>query len=86
MSIGTKAARVGGDQRHMMDFVLPWLDFGGGPSEEIFIRFGVGERVFFERLHSFASDNSFTGPENIRLKVLDVCRRRGAVVGSDHRE
>ncbi len=79
MSIHTKADRISGEQRHMLDFVFPWLDFGGGSSEEIFVRFGVGEHVFFERLHALASGTDVIRSEHTRRKVLDICRRRIAV-------
>ncbi|MEY1677925.1 hypothetical protein AB4Z55_27535 [Gordonia sp. ABKF26] len=39
------------EREDMIAFALRWAPFGGGSSEDIWVRFGIPERVFFHRLH-----------------------------------
>lgn len=76
MTTQTYTAHITEDQRRMLDFGLRWAEFGGGASEDIFVDFGVSDRVFFHRLGKLVSDSEVVDSEVIRAQLLDVCRSR----------
>ncbi len=63
-------------ERAMLDFVHPWLTYGGPPPEDIFIRFGIGPRTFYQRLQAvlIESDMHLLKP-SLRREVAELCDR-----------
>ncbi len=61
-------------ERALIDFVRPWLTFGGPPPEDIFVHFGIGPRTFYQRLREVLS-----GPNNrflestLLVEVAELC-------------
>ena len=69
---------VGPEQYRMLDFALRWVDFGGGPAEDIFVEFGVSDKVFYQRVGSLISQRRVLESDSLRENLLQVCRGRVA--------
>lgn len=64
-------------QAEMVAFAVRWAPFGGGPSDDIFVTFGVSERVFFQRLHRILADDPRPGLDEVMWRRLrQVCTQR----------
>lgn len=61
----------------MIEFALQWQYFDGGDSAEIFEAFGIPERMYFQRLLGWMSDDSVPGvDESARSRITAMCHRR----------
>lgn len=61
----------------MIAFALRWAPFGGGSTEDIWLTFGVGERVFFQRLQRVLSTPPPAGLDDTAWQRLrHVCENR----------
>lgn len=62
---------------HMLDFVIMWRHWGGGPDEDIFIEFGVAPRVFFRRIQAnLGSDVAVRYGKETVAQLESICRTR----------
>lgn len=61
----------------MLDFVIRWRHWGGGPDEDIFIEFGVTPRVFFGRIQAnLGSDVAARHGKEAVAQLESICRIR----------
>lgn len=65
----------------MLQFALRWLEFCGGPREEIFVEFGISEHEFFRRLHVLLVNRVELVPA-ARERLLTLCKTRGRGLNS----
>lgn len=64
------------EQALMLQFALWWYPYGGGSAEDIFIKFGLSEKAYFQRLsHVLCSDRYSISPAT-RKDLHAVCERR----------
>lgn len=59
-------------QDDMVEFESRWFRFGGGPSDEIYTRFGMTDRVFFERMNELMVADQ--GLDHVAPKDAEVMR------------
>ncbi|KZF09413.1 MAG: DUF3263 domain-containing protein [Rhodococcus sp. (in: high G+C Gram-positive bacteria)] len=69
---------IDSEQNRMLDFARLWAPHGGGPSEDIMVRFGLTSTEFFTRLQSLLEHDEQTEllTPGTRALVLACCRRR----------
>ena len=60
----------------MLAFACSWRRFGGGPDEDIMVRFGVTAPEFFRRLEGILRSGHHNLDEQTAAELLKVCRRR----------
>ncbi|MBJ8347177.1 hypothetical protein JGU72_21105 [Antrihabitans sp. YC2-6] len=60
----------------MIDFACSWRRFGGGPDEDILVRFGLTAHEFFGRLERILQADQHRLDEQTANELLKVCRRR----------
>jgi hypothetical protein len=65
-----------GDTRLMLDFALSWRRFGGGPDEDIMVRFGLTAPEYFRRLEAVVKAGHHNLDEQTATELMKVCRRR----------
>lgn len=66
----------------MLQFALRWYPYGGGSAEDIFVKFGLTEEVYFRRLsHALCSGGTAISPA-LREILHAVCDRRLQPVGA----
>ena len=63
----------------MIEFALLWRQWGGGPSEEILIKFGLVSSQYFERLESLLLRINLA-PETSE-ELLRICQHRRTLGG-----
>lgn len=63
------------DSDLMIDFARRWAKYGGGSAADIFVHFGVSEKVFFERLGGIMAQRVDI-PSIERAEISSICRRR----------
>jgi hypothetical protein len=62
--------------RLMLEFACSWRRFGGGPDEDIMVRFGLTPPEYFRRLESIVKAGHHNLDEQTATELLKVCRRR----------
>ncbi|NMN93998.1 hypothetical protein [Antrihabitans stalactiti] len=62
--------------RLMLDFACSWRRFGGGPDEDIMVRFGLTAPEYFSRLEGIVKAGHHNLDEQTATEILKVCRRR----------
>ena len=66
------------ERQLLVEFVVRWLPYSGGPDEEIMVNFGIDAITYFSRLQSLLTDSA--RPVELdpatTAAVLEVCRRR----------
>ena len=60
----------------MIAFAVSWRRFGGGPDEDIMVRFGLTAPEFFVRLERMLRTGQHGLDEHTADELLRVCRRR----------
>lgn len=60
----------------MVAFAASWRRFGGGPDEDIMVRFGLTAPEFFGRLERILRTGHHKLDEQTAGELLKVCRRR----------
>jgi len=65
------------DGDDMLAFALRWLPFGGGDPEDIWIAFGLSERVYFHRLQMLLDGEPPPGiDDSTWLRMKRSCSER----------
>lgn len=65
------------ERQEMVAFAVRWAPFGGGSAEDIWIRFGVSERVYFLRLRVLLQGPAPQGlDEMMWTRLRRVCDQR----------
>lgn len=67
------------DEQGMIDFALLWRQWGGGPAEEIFLKFGVVSSEYFRRLESLLPRSGLDS--GIVGELTRICRVRRSAGG-----
>ncbi|QIX52636.1 DUF3263 domain-containing protein [Rhodococcus sp. DMU1] len=64
-------------ENEMLAFATKWRHWGGGPDEDIFVRFGITSQQFFHRLREILTAGPRFGlePQLVRT-LLDICDSR----------
>ncbi|MDI9893162.1 DUF3263 domain-containing protein [Rhodococcus sp. IEGM 1381] len=57
-------------------FARRWVDFGGGPDEEIFVTFGITPVTYFERLSTLLGKEPERFEERLFEQLQQLCRYR----------
>lgn len=60
----------------MLDFACSWRRFGGGPDEDIMVRFGLSAPEFFRRVERMVQSGQHRLDAETADELLKVCRRR----------
>ncbi|MGV8874494.1 MAG: DUF3263 domain-containing protein [Rhodococcus sp. (in: high G+C Gram-positive bacteria)] len=73
-----KTVRELSERERMLAFAVKWMPYGGGPSAEILVDFGIAPRTYFTTLRDLLEDSdSLIELERSRIDSLrEVCRRR----------
>jgi hypothetical protein len=66
------------DQARLVEFALRWQPYGGGSAEDIFVEFGLTEKVYFERLSDvlYAGAAVLTPAAHAALRAICTSRLR----------
>ncbi|OLT35054.1 hypothetical protein BJF84_15900 [Rhodococcus sp. CUA-806] len=69
------------EDERMVDFVVRWLPYGGGPAEDIVVGFGISPREFFTRLDVLLRGPAC--PQHLDratvAALLTICSRRSRI-------
>lgn len=76
MAVASSEGCLSPEQQRMLEFAVLWLDFGGGRSEDIFVKFGVSDRVFFGRLEVLVSQYPVPVTDSVKRRLIELCRIR----------
>ncbi|MET3953326.1 hypothetical protein ABIE52_000192 [Rhodococcus sp. OAS809] len=75
MTTGQKQMIGDKESRQMIEFASQWALYGGGSSDDIFVKFGVSSKVFFQRLSWMIESGGTVDPDE-RRTLRELCDKR----------
>jgi hypothetical protein len=66
------------ERERILSFATIWLPYGGGPAEDIWVKFGLTVDAYYRRLGSILTDSEHPcglDPGTVAA-LLELCRRR----------